>query len=668
MKQAQPDRWGLNGLLMTSVLVLAPHALRLPGWIVLVCAGALAWRFAVENRGWHNPHAIVRIALTALVAAAIYEHYGTLLGRDAGTGFLAALLALKFLELRQWRDCLVIVFLCQLLLLAGFLYSQSVGLATYSLLVIVICMASVVRLNQPTGMLLRDYPRLASALLLKAVPLMLAMFVLFPRIHGSLWRLPSDAYSGVTGISEVMRPGSLSRLSVSDAPAFRVEFDGKPPHTEQLYWRGMVLWHTDGQRWVAGKAKTELDSTLSFEHLGAPVRYTITAEPSNKPWMLALDLPLLVPRQARVRAGHLLEHRTPVHKRKSYTLVSYLHYNTGALTPAERDYALQLPDQVSARTRALANEWRQSSGDNLAIAQSALDYFRRLPFFYTLEPPRLGKDPVDEFLFSTRRGFCGHFTSAFVTLMRAAGVPSRVVQGYQGGEFNPAGGYLLVRQADAHAWAEIWQAGRGWVRIDPTAAVAPERVQFGIDTVRRLHGRGIDLGNLSADAVRRLIELGWFEAAWRGLRFYWDATNLAWHRSVLGYGRARQERLLAKLSLPELSAAGLLAALAVTVVIGLILLALSMHRARRHDPTHAAYLVFCNKLRRIDIARADTEGALMFARRVAALRPDLQTPVGVITDLYLRIRYGGLVGAEPVRVLKQKIAQFQPARRLFDTN
>lgn len=658
MKQAQPDRWGLNGLLITSVLALAPHASRLPVWIVLVCAGALAWRFAIDNRGWHNPHPIVRMALTALVAVAIYEHYGTLLGRDAGTGFLAALLALKFLELRQWRDCLVIVFLCQLLLLASFLYSQSVGLAAYSLLVVVICMASVVRLNQPTGMALRDYVRLAIGLLLKAVPLMLAMFVLFPRIHGSLWRLPSDAYGGVTGMSEVMQPGSLSRLSVSDAPAFRVEFDGEPPDTEQLYWRGVVLWHTDGQRWVAGKAKTALDPKLSFEHIGAPVKYTITAEPSNNVWMLALDRPFSAPREARVRAGHLLEHRAPLRERKSYSLVSYPRYNTGALTSAERDYALQLPDQVSARTLALANEWRQSSVDNLAIAQSALDYFRRLPFFYTLEPPLLGKDPVDEFLFTTRRGFCGYFTSAFVTLMRAAGVPSRVVQGYQGGEFNPAGGYLLVRQADAHAWAEIWQAGRGWVRIDPTAAVAPERVQFGIDAVRRLQGRGIDLGNLSADVVRRLIELGWFEGAWRRLRFYWDATNLAWHRSVLGYDRARQERLLAKLSLPELSSAGLLAALAVTVVIGLILLALSMHRARRHDPAHAAYLVFCNKLRRIDIARGDTEGALMFSRRVAALRPDLQTPVSVITDLYLRIRYGGLAGAESVRILKQKIAQF----------
>ncbi len=663
MTHIRPERWGLNGLLATGALALAPHVPRLPLWIVLVCSGGMLWRLGIDNRNWPKPTRILRLALTVLIVAATYEHYGTLLGRDAGTGLLASLLALKLLELRQLRDCVVAVCLCYLLALSAFLYSQTPALVAYGIVVVLASIATLIRLNQPNAAPLAYSLRLAATLLLKAVPLMLAMFVLFPRIQGSLWALPTDARSHYTGMSAVMQPGSIHHLTTSDAPAFRVTFEGKTPPPTQLYWRGLVLWHTDGRRWVAGEPTSALAQSSRFTRLGAPVKYTVTLEPSDQPWMLALDLPIVVPDGARPRPGYLLEHRTPIRERLQYTLISFPEYRTAALDPQERRYALQLPDNVSARVRGLAQTWRSQSTDSLAITRMALDYFREQRFSYTLDPPLLGKDPVDEFLFSTRRGFCGHFASAFVTLMRAANVPSRVVTGYQGGEFNSAGGYYLVRQADAHAWAEIWVPEHGWLRVDPTAAVAPERVELGIDAVRELRLRGVELGRFSTEAVRKLLALGWFAASQRTLRFYWDAANLAWHRSVLGYDQQRQQRLLSQLHLPKLSWRGLLAILLVTLVGALMILAVLKPRARRVDPIQALYRRFCDRLARIGIERRDAEGALAFSQRAAAARPDLKAAVDAVTELYVRLRYGAPTDSAHIRLLQREVSQFQPARR-----
>ncbi|MFQ6021574.1 MAG: DUF3488 and DUF4129 domain-containing transglutaminase family protein [Acidiferrobacterales bacterium] len=663
MTQPRPERWGLNSLLVTGVLALAPHMRTLPVWVLLACAGGMIWRFAIDNRGWSTPGRLLRLSLTLLLVAAIYRHYGTLLGRDAGAGLLAGLLALKLLELRQLRDCVVAVCLCYLLVLAAFLHSQTPMMVLYGGLVVLTSIATLVRLNQPASADWRYDLQLAGMLMLKGLPLMLAMFILFPRIQGGLWSLPSDAYSGLTGLSEVMQPGSIHRLSASYTPAFRVEFEGKPPKPSQLYWRALVLWQTDGQRWVRGEAAKTLIPKRRFQRLGAPVKYTVSLEPSNKPWMLALDLPIVVPSHARVRPGYLLEHRRPIRDRMQYSVISYPHYHTGSLDSAERGFALQLPEHISPRVRALARTWHARSADDLAIAQMALAYFREQPFFYTLNPPPLGIDPIDEFLFDTRRGFCGHFASAFVTLMRAAGVPSRIVTGYLGGEFNAAGNYWIVRQADAHAWAEIWVPQRGWLRVDPTAAVAPERVELGIDAVRELELRGVLLGRFPTEAVRRLIELGWVARSWHTVRLYWDATNVAWHRSVLGYDHAQQQHLLSQLHMPALSWRGLLTTLAIVVLCSLLLLARPMRQRPQTDRVQRLYRSFCRELAHVGLERRPAEGALAFAQRVTAERPDLQGAVDAITDLYLRLRYGGLSGTAHTKSLKRLVMGFHAATR-----
>lgn len=648
----------LLSLLAAGACAVAPHILELPLWIIAVFAVGAAWRYACEAFQWYRPGRFVRLTLMLLILVAVFRQYGTLLGRDPGMALLITLLGLKFLELKTQRDFVVSLFVFYLVILGSFLYSQSLWLGVWALLAVAACTAALMHLMQPAGMGLRRRLRLSGMMIAKALPLMVIVYLLFPRISGTLWGLPADAHSGLTGMSDTMQPGNIRSLSESSEIAFRVSFDGASPPARELYWRGLVLTETDGRGWR--RAQPIATDKVSFTPLSAPLSYQVTLEPSDKPWMPALDLPATRPKDARLQSDFTLKHNDPVRERLNYSLSSYTHYRTGAPDRAERAATLRLPRNTSARVRALAEGWRRENNDPLRVAQAALDYFRHDNFVYTLNPPLLGDDPVDEFLFGTRRGFCEHYAAAFVTLMRAAGIPSRVVLGYLGGELNTAGNYLIVRQSDAHAWAEIWTPERGWVRVDPTGAIAPERIELGLDAVRRLEQQGVVLGSLPAAAVLHALELGWFEYVGLHARWYWDLTNMAWYRWVVDYGKERQERFLSSLGLDEISWSRLVsllfvAALVLTLAYALILL----RRKKSVDPALAAYLRFCRELARTGLIRAPYEGALDFARRCTQRRPDLKDRVDNITGRYLRCRYSGHDSAEELRLLKREVSAFR---------
>ena len=648
----------LHSMMAAGACAVAPHALELPLWIIAVFAIGAAWRYACEALQWYRPGRLVRLTLMLLVIMAVFRQYHTLLGRDPGMALLITLLGLKFLELRTQRDFVVSLFVFYLVILGGFLYSQSMWLGAWALVAVAACTAALMHLTQPAGMDLSRRLRLSGVMLAKALPLMVIVYLLFPRISGTLWGLPADAHGGLTGMPDMIQPGSIRSLSESSEIAFRVRFDGAPPPSRELYWRGLVLTETDGHGWRRGTVRPGKE--VSFVPLAGAVRYEVTLEPSNKPWLLALDLPATRPRGARYLADFTVEHREPVRERLTYTLTSYTRHNTGAIETEDREQALRLPVNVSGRTRILAERWRRENGNPLSVAQAALDFFHRENFIYTLNPPLLGDNPVDDFLFTARRGFCEHFAAAFVTLMRAAGIPSRVVVGYQGGELNTAGNYLIVRQSDAHAWAEIWTAERGWVRVDPTGAVAPERIELGQEAVQRLEQQGIGLGSLPAEAVRRVMQLGWFGFVARHARWYWDLTNMTWYRWVVDYGKERQERFLASLGLDDISwnrLTSLLFAGALLIALGYA--ALLLRPKKSVDPAHALYLRFCRRLARAGLARAPHEGAVDFAQRCGRFRPELKTRLDVITDLYVRARYGERAGVEALRALKREVAAFR---------
>lgn len=658
MSVAITNRHVLHSLLFAGVCAVAPLALELPLWVSAVFAVGGIWRYACEAFQWYRPGRLVRFGLMLLVIVAVHRQFGTLLGREPGIALLITLSGLKFLELKTLRDYVVSLFVFYLVILGGFLFSQSLWLGAWALMAVAASTAALMHLMQPTGLNLPQRWRLSGVMLAKAVPLMVIVYLLFPRISGTLWGLPTDAYAGLTGMPDVMQPGSIRSLSESSEIAFRVTFDGVPPPLRELYWRGLVLTQTDGRGWTRGRPREA--GPASFGRLSGPVRYHVTMEPSNKPWMPALDLPAIRPTGSRYLSDFTLERREPIRERLNYTLVSYTRYRTGGLDGVERERALQIPRNASPRARTLAEQWRRENRGPLAVAQAALDYFHRENFVYTLNPPLLGADPVDDFLFRARRGFCEHYASAFVTLMRAAGIPSRVVIGYLGGEFNTAGDYLIVRQSDAHAWAEIWLNDRGWVRVDPTGAVAPERIELGLEAVRRLEQQGVALGSLPTDAILRALELGWFEHVALQARWYWDLTNLTWYRWVVDYGKERQERFLSSLGLNDISWNRLIGLLfAGVVLVTLIYALLLLRRKKPVDPVLALYLRYCRELARVDMVRAPHEGALDFARRCAHIRPDLKERIDTITGYYVHARYGNPVDADAVLAFKREVTAFK---------
>ena len=645
--------------LAAAVVVLLPHAMRLPVWLSAVLAALFAWRLFMLQRAWPAPNRWLRWLLTVLLVFALYREYGTLFGRDAGSALLAAMLALKFLELQRLRDYVLSVLLIYFLIVIGFLYSQAMWLVVYLLAVFVLTTATLIRLAVP-GARARFALRLAAVLLLQALPLMLAMHLLFPRLQGALWVLPQDAYAGLTGLSDEMRPGSIQELSLSEDIAFRAHFHGPAPPPAQRYWRALVLWTTDGKNWTRG---TDPRGGIAYEALGAPLSYSLTLEPSNKPWLPALDLPVRAPSGTRLRSGFVLEANAPVRERLSLELGAHTRYRMHTLGVAERRAALQRSEQISPRVQALAAHWRETAGSDAEVVRAALAHFRAEKYFYTLTPPLLGDDPVDEFLFETRRGFCEHYAAAFVTLMRSAGIPARVVTGYQGGEYNPIGNYFIVRQLDAHAWAEVWLPGQGWARMDPTAAIAPERIEYGADSLRRLLARGTSLGGVPPEALRNMLALDAFERARRQLRLSLDAANSAWQRWVLGYNQARQREFLAQLgfeNVDPLRLVGLLALL-IALVMGFYVIA-TRRRAPRPDPVQRIYFNFCRKLARSGLVRAPQEGALAFAERGAQQLPQHAAAIQSITRLYIHLRYGWADNAAQRQLFAHQVASFHPAR------
>jgi transglutaminase-like putative cysteine protease len=652
------NRRVLHSLLVAGMVAVAPHALELPPWVIAVFAAGAGWRYLCERLSWPRPGRLTRTALMLVILAAVFRQYHTLLGRDPGMALLVTLLGLKFLEIRNARDYIVSLFLFYLVILGSFLYSQTLWLGAWALLAVTLGTAALIHLIQPTGLPLPQRLRLSGTMLVKALPLMVIVYLLFPRISGTLWGLPADAYSGLTGMPDAIQPGSIRSLSQSSEIAFRATFDGALPPMRDLYWRGLVLEHTDGRGW--NRIPAPAVNEIPFEPEGQPQRYQVTLEASNKPWMLVLGAPTATPPGARLQSDFTLVHNGPIRERLNYTLTSYLRYRTGTLDAAERARDLQLPPRLSPRVRALAAQWRGQGRDALQVARAALDYFHRENFVYTLDPPLLGDDPVDQFLFDARRGFCEHYASAFVTLMRAAGVPSRLIVGYLGGEINSAGNYLIVRQSDAHAWAEIWTPDLGWVRADPTAAVAPERVELGSDAVRRLQEQGVALGRLSSDAVLRALQLDWPERAVRQARWYWDLTNLTWYRWVVDYGKERQERFLASLGVTDISWNRMLAlALGGVLLVTLLYVLLLRRPEKPADPALVLYLKFCRKLARAGLARAPHEGPLDFARRCSHQRPELMNRIEVITRRYTHMRYGQMVDAQEWRDFKNDVAAFR---------
>lgn len=620
-------------LLTVLVLVTAPHALHLPWWESLAVAGLLVWRALASARQWSLPPQPLKLALAIAAFAAVYAVYGRVTGQNAGIALLVLMLALKLTEMRSRRDVMVVVFLMYFLLVTHFLYSQELWTVLYLFASSVAITAVLIDAHHPGEPLpLRESLRLGGRMILQSLPLMLLFFVLFPRIPGPLWGLPSDAGPTRSGLSDSMSPGDISQLILSDEVAFRVSFEGPPPSPDKLYWRGPVFTEFNGRTWTASSADLTGRLPAQIERLGEEVRYELTLEPMRSRWLLALDIPdtRALPERARLdRNGSLVMDR-PIIERRLIRGVSHARYRLDAeLGELAREQDTEYPPWSNPRAQDLAAQWRAQGLDDGGVINAALRMFREQEFIYTLEPPMLGRNSVDEFLFETRKGFCEHYTSAFVLLMRAAGVPARVITGYQGMERNTFSDYYVVRQSDAHAWAEVWLQGRGWVRVDPTAAVAPERIERGMRETLRAASEGLP---------------GFFSgySNWREqMQDSWDMVNAYWNGWVLGYGPEVQQLFLSFFGLDQIRNMILALTAGVTAVLAWIGFA-ALRRAQAPRITEPALRLWKRataRLGQLGFKQRPDEGPRDFVQRVTEREPTLTAPLQQILDAYLRLRY-----------------------------
>lgn len=646
----QPTPARLLWLAAALVMVLVPHLPRVPPWVGASFLTFALWRVAVAYALVRAPSRILVFALQLLVVTGIYASYGQIFGRSPGVALLVALAGMKLLETRSLRDAFACVLLGYFLVITQLLYSQTMLTAGFMFLAVVVMTATLNGLNtgaHELGTVQRA--RLALSMVLLAVPVMLVLFLLFPRLPGPLWGLPKDAANATTGLSDSLTPGSVSRLSQSAAVAFRAHFDGPVPAPPLRYWRGPVMWDTDGRTWRTAEAGGPDAAPVVANR--AETAYTVILEPHDQSWLYLLDMPTRLPHGARLSGDYQVLVAKPVKRLLSYEAASTTDYAARFMTPAQRVRGLYLPPGAHPRTRQLAESWLQETGSPEALVRQALTFFNRQPFYYTMNPPLLDGDNIDRFLFESRRGFCEHYATAFTVLARAAGIPARVVTGYQGGEINPIDGTLVVRQQDAHAWSEVWLEAQGWVRVDPTAAVSPTRIEAGLEQALPGEVAGALL-NLNIDTNSSLYGF------WRRLRNGWDAVDHWWNQWVLGYGQERQRQFLDRLGLDVDDWRQLGGWL--LVLLGGTLLAVAFwltYRGReRLDRPARLYRRFCRKLARRGVPPRAGEGPLDLGQRAALALPGAASRIARVTDLYVRSRYANRTELEPE--LARAVAEF----------
>ncbi len=527
-------------LLVVVAWVILPQVGNLPLWCSFMAAGVLLWRGWLAWTSQPLPGRLVLIGILAVTIAATLFTYKTLLGRDAGVTLIVVLVALKTLELRARRDAFVIFFLSFFTMLTNFFFSQSLLTAAMMLVALLGLLTALVNAHMPVGKPpLMQAARTAGGMALLGAPIMAVLFVLFPRV-APLWGVPSDAMTGRSGLSASMQVGAIANLALDDSIAMRVKFEGPPPPQSNMYFRGPVFSRFDGREWRPLRSQTanlrsQMPSFLGVA--GTPIKYEVTLEPSSRPWILVLDAAAVPPKVPgfEVTMTSELQWLTdrPVTDIVRYKAESYIDFRHGPARGGTLMEYSELPPGFNPRTQNLAAKLlsENPSGDAITLAQAALRLLNTGGYTYTLEPGVYGENTADEFWFDRKEGFCEHIASAFVVLMRAARVPARVVTGYQGGELNSVDGFWVVRQSDAHAWAEVWQDGRGWMRVDPTSAVSPGR----IGSLQRLQPpRGVfasALGNVSPGLAA-------------SLRSAWEAVNNSWNQWVLNYTQSKQLNLL----------------------------------------------------------------------------------------------------------------------------
>jgi protein-glutamine gamma-glutamyltransferase len=626
--------------LAAALLCLVPPMLgSLAIWVPLVFLTALLAKFWMEKKDRRLRSLLWKTVLALLALGATIATYGSPTGVEPGVSLVVLLASLKILEAHTARDFHVLVMIGWVLCLGAFIMSQEFTVALCVLAAFVLLVTALVQFHRGRASGKVIWPPLSTAgkILAQALPLVVILFLLFPRGTGGFRLQLPGAPADSTGFSGKLSPGTVASIATSEELAFRAEFpDGNMPPRSTLYWRGAVLSDGGGLQWEAGLGLGRAQA--SARSTGESIRQRITLEPHGGRWLFALDRPLTAPAGATLAPGRYLHTPRPNNRMRRYEVVSAPHVTEDELRPRERAALLLLPPSISPEVHQLAQSWAAQNSDPRAVVKAALEFFRTQGFVYSVSPGQYeGAAALDDFLFRRKIGFCEHYAGTFVTLMRAAGIPARVVVGYLGGEFNQFGNYILVRQSEAHAWGEVWIPEIGWERVDPTSVVAPERLSLGSlrEMLAAATQNAASGGESATGRTRRALRF--FDNA----RLAWDTLSFAWDTQVLSFDLDAQREFFTQLRIDSWSGASHLLWIAAIAVILLALYAsLSRWKARpRQDSLRALYDQFCLKAGQLGAPRFASEGPANYAKRAVDVLPQQADRIRRITENYIALRY-----------------------------
>ncbi|QGX41145.1 transglutaminase TgpA family protein [Permianibacter aggregans] len=624
------ERPGVKALLLIAIgATLLPLWFKVPLWVAGFSALTL---LSATGLGSKLPRYLLLVMVLGATAAVVVQHRG-LFTKEAGLSLIVLMASFKLLELRANRDAVLLSALTFFLLFVAMLFHRDLAVNLYLFALLPVCTAAVLAMYRVDGWRgMKRLSRESGKFLLLALPIMIVAYMFFPRLAAPLWRLPG---SGVTGPTDSMTIGDVQSLVLSDELAFRVKFQGTPPPESQRYWRGTVLSDFDGLTWTVGMPQ----APESFEPLGPVQRQDIQMQAHRLRWLYALDVPVEVqsPIPARRVWNYTLMTNSFVREAVNYKAESYTQFRLGAeLDERSQDYHLRLPAGGNPRSRDYAAQLATRFPEPKARVRAVLTEINQDEFWYTLSVPELAEDIVDDFWFNHKRGFCEHYANAVTFILRASGIPARVVVGYQGGEWNEYGQFLTLHHRDAHAWLEYWVAGEGWLRIDPTAAISPARIdQTWLDRVATRDSE-FEFSDWEAFS-KQAKEAPPFLVEW------WTTANRWYEANIVQFNEDTQREWLKNLGLPEMSKGQLVQVLVFTLLTLMLISAIVIMRARINaDPVARTYAAYCAKLARYGVMRAPGETPYALLRRAQRKLPGERAELREFVDYYVRLRYEGI--------------------------
>ncbi|MCU7833892.1 MAG: DUF3488 and transglutaminase-like domain-containing protein [gamma proteobacterium symbiont of Taylorina sp.] len=665
-----------NSLLPIVLLItMLPHLYTTSVIIFLSCVFFLCWFFLHSSGFIRLPDKFLIFVLIILSIIILNLEYGFVFSQKTALSLLCIMVSLKCLEIKNdgdRRNIFLIIFLAYFILATHFLYSQGISLLIFVMidgLFLSLLLIAFNRKPQPLLSLEHNF-NLLGQLFLKALPIAIILFLFFPRIPGPLWSLPDDGQTGTTGLTDKMYPGSVSKLSASKEIAFRVDFKKSPPAADKLYWRGPVLNHTDGFLWSQSPSKHRMTKKIQVSDINQfisnskqAVSYTVTLEPHQKQWLFSLEMPVKISGDTinNFYFNHDLQllNKNKIHQLTQYQVTSMTDFKLTSVSHNEQLESLIFPDKHNLKTLSLGRQWRKKINNDRKIIATALDYYRHNDFYYTKNPGAMTVEPSDQFLFEKKRGFCEHYASSFVLLMRAAGIPARVVTGYQGIEKNEVGNYYIVRQSNAHAWAEVWLENKTWIRIDPTAVIPADHIEADIfDTnLERLSFSSLNIPNLTRLSSQQKTAL---YNLWKTVTQSIDNLKHNWNNWILGYDQSKQNLLLSLMGIQADWQNLIILMVSGMAVIFITLKAITFYKQyRKTDKVYQFYLTFIAQLNHAGMSIKLSDTPYQIKDQAIKTFPRSASSIKLIIDHYIMIRYASQTDKELIKDFISRVKQLK---------